>query len=82
MAWPLECLREAERHPYGLADRLTGVSRSAPNSLVPSHVRSVSAPRFERGLVVDLYTLSCLTFEGLEQDSHRVSASGSQFEDG
>ena len=58
MAWPLECLREAERHPYGLADRLTDVSRSAPNSLVPSHVRSVSASRFKRGLVVDLYTPS------------------------
>ena len=56
MAWPLECLREAERHPYELAVRLR--SRTAPNSLVPSHVRSVSAPRFERGLVGDLYTPS------------------------
>ena len=56
MALPLECLREAERHPCGLAVRLR--SRTAPSSLVPSHVRSVSTPRFERGLVVDLYTPS------------------------
>jgi cytochrome P450 len=56
-------MHEAERQPG-----------CDPDSLVPSHVRSVSAPRFERSLVVDLHSLSYFTLEGLEQESYRVSA--------
>ena len=51
MVLPLEWMREAKRHPYGLAASADGRQPGCdPSSPVPSHERSVSAPRFRAWL--------------------------------
>jgi len=73
MAWPLECLREAERHPYGLAVCLWQRDFAQFSGSFVYEVRQWPALRAWSSCRLS-YSLSRFTLEGLEQDCHRVGA--------
>ena len=76
MVLPLEWMREAKRHPYGLAasaDQRSAGLRSQFSGSFACEVRQCPALR-ARASYRPLHSLSYFTLEGLKQDSHRVSA--------